>query len=242
METDNICDTGTYESSNLSEPIEKKAPYFARYTSKETRPGCWNILDVEIIERETGKVLGTYERNYSSMYRTFHPFILRGKWYALYSNSYTSTRIMSLPDCKDIGGEQSTCNGFCPTDYYVPETWNCSLTHDDTCPRNIDDYTKPCNCKSSTVWHFPERIYGFIAGCFWGDNRLWKIQYLDLSRADEGIIIREERFGYIELPENLNLSAAIDFNVQRNMNKNDIYLKIATQNDYDFTTGKKKKY
>jgi hypothetical protein len=52
--------------------------------------------------------------------------------------------------------------------------------------------------------------HGFIAGCVWGDDSTWKIQYLDLSRVEEGIIRREERFGFIELPRSVLLRDAID--------------------------------
>lgn len=59
------------------------------------------------------------------------------------------------------------------------------------------------------VWHFPDRVHGFIAGCVWGDDSSLKIQYLDLSRADEGIVKRDERFGYIEMAGALDLDKAV---------------------------------
>jgi hypothetical protein len=94
-----------------------------------------------------------------------------------------------------------------------------------------------CICKESRaawdeahfVWSFPERVYGFIAGCIWGDDSSWKIQYLDLSQADKGIIKRDDRFGYIELPSELNLDNAIDLDYDDDY----ISLKIATQNYYN---------
>ena len=54
---------------------------------------------------------------------------------------------------------------------------------------------KTCSCKeewneywkSHIIWHLPERVHGFVAGCVWGDDSSWKIEYLDLSKADEGI-------------------------------------------------------
>jgi hypothetical protein len=49
-----------------------------------------------------------------------------------------------------------------------------------------------------------------VAGCIWGDDSSWKVQYLDLSRAAQGIVRREERFGYIELPDGATLESAID--------------------------------
>ena len=32
-----------------------------------------------------------------------------------------------------------------------------------------------------------------------GDDSSWKVQYLDLSAVEDGIIRRDERFGYVEL-------------------------------------------
>jgi hypothetical protein len=33
----------------------------------------------------------------------------------------------------------------------------------------------------------------------WGDDTSWKIQFLDLSRLNEKVLVRDDRFGYIEL-------------------------------------------
>lgn len=84
-----------------------------------TKPGCWDYLNVKIFYE--GKQIGSYQRNYSSFYQTFCPFEQNGKHYALYSKDYTGTRVMSLPDCKDICGEERDGYGFCPTEFYVPE-------------------------------------------------------------------------------------------------------------------------
>jgi hypothetical protein len=84
---------------------------------------------------------------------------------------------MELPSCKDIGGEEPHTNGFCPVDFYVP-------------------YDHPSVLKAGTAGHF-----GFIAGCIWGDDSSWKIQYLDLTRAPSGVLVRRELFGYVAMPE-----------------------------------------
>ncbi len=97
--------------------------YIAKHKEKETKPGCWNYLDVaifEVADDGTEKQVGSYERKYSSMYDTFFPFKQKGKWYALYSSDYTATSVMSLPDCKQIATEASSAWGFCPTGFYVP--------------------------------------------------------------------------------------------------------------------------
>jgi hypothetical protein len=68
--------------------------------------------------------------------------------------------------------------------------------------------------------------HGFVAGCIWGDDSSWKIQYLDLSRVEEGIIRREERFGYIELPQSVRLRDAIP--IYGPLDKPRIYIAIST--------------
>ena len=134
---------------------------------------------VDILERNDGvfRRIGGYERNYPSYCaETFAPFVQDGRWFALYSNDYTATRVMELPSCKDLGGEEPAGDGFCPVDYYVP-------------------YDHPDVVAAGHAGHF-----GFIAGCIWGDDSSWKIQYLDLSNASGGIVIRKEMFGYVAMP------------------------------------------
>ena len=154
--------------------------------SKEITPGCWNVLRVGVFD-ENGNQVGEYERNYHNLYETFFPFKKGDKWYALYSRDYTSTRVMSLPDCKDLGGEERDTWGFCPVEYYVP----------------YEEHEG----EFDTFEAHPEM--GLVAGCVWGDDCSWKIQYLDLSKVEEGIIKRDNRFGYIELPSDMKLKDAV---------------------------------
>jgi hypothetical protein len=280
--------------------LQRRAPFYAKVLNKKDNgKGYWEYLNVGIFQRPeadlkvkgyseplvsgTDVQIGEYQRNYSSMMRTFHPFQMTGatrstpRWYALYSKDYTSTRIMSLPDCKDIGGEERDQWGFCPTDFWVPGLHYIQTICDPDCPRfkspdHVPDYTKSCTCYSKIThgygcpinpetrvknsscinnegckqsrrefddkhmkWHFPDRVHGFVAGCVWGDDSSWKIQYLDLSRADEGIIKREERFGYIELPSHLTLDKAVDLDAGDGY----MWLRIATETNYDLATGKR---
>lgn len=231
------------EAGLFNGELSRPAPYYAKTIENiDNGPGAWNSLRIGIYDRED-KQIGEYNRNYSSLYRTFHPFQLRGNWYALYSKDYTATRIMSLPDCRDIGGEARDQWGFCPVDYYVPclsdllfhhipgcpRDWEngnkpdghrsctCHAPHSPECPYTTDK--KPCNsCAARKTydalhweWVFSERTMGFIAGCVWGDDSSWKIQFLDLSRADEGIVKREARFGYVEMADGQELKDAINY-------------------------------
>lgn len=230
---------------------------------------------VGIYLAEDGKeeFLGEYERNYSSLFNTFFPFHLNGKDLALYSADYTTTRIMELPSCRDLGGEDRDEMGFCPVDYFIPtyvdqETVmrlfypNGRVDKTTTVSRiaqpiegNLQehsdrhDYTnlntgEPMRSERAfkpltPILYYP---FGFVAGCIWGDDRSYKVQYLDLSEADKGIIKREERFGYIELPDDLRLKDAIDMedyccDLGDDELNTEIRIRIAQR--FDLTTGKR---
>ncbi len=46
---------------------------------------------------------------------------------------------------------------------------------------------------------WPSGEFGFVWGCVWGDDSSWKIQHLDLTGIQSGVIRRDDRFGYVEL-------------------------------------------
>jgi len=56
------------------------------------------------------------------------------------------------------------------------------------------------------VRHYP---FGFAAGCIWGDDSSWKVEYLDVTEVENGIVKRDSRFGYIELPDGMALKQAV---------------------------------
>lgn len=158
----------------------------ARYTTRTTKidmgKGFWNHLRVEVLR--DSEAVGEYRRSYYALLQTFHPFVgVDGQVYALYSRDYTATRVMRLPSCEDVGGEEPASYGFCPAEYYVPT-----------------DKDNP---------HIQGR-FGFVSGCEWGDDTSWKIQHLDLSKIAEGILARDDRYGYIEMPEGVMLKECVD--------------------------------
>lgn len=152
--------------------------FFVETEPVDNGPGRWKYLRVTVLQRTpSGSTkVGEYARNYSAMYHTFHPFQQEGKWFALYSRDYTATRIMELPSCRDLGGEEPHSHGFCPVDYYVPYQ-NERVIAANQCGR-----------------------FGFVSGCVWGDDSSWKIQFLDLSNISSGVIVRKEMFGYLAMP------------------------------------------
>lgn len=100
--------------------------------------------------------------------------------------------------------------GFCPVEFFVPtrvemETvsdgkirreWSYNPTEEDLKPYKSNNETYQYeHYPVSAVEHAP---FGFVAGCQWGDDSIaWKVQYLDLSRIEEGVLTRDERFGYL---------------------------------------------
>lgn len=235
----------------------------------EFSPGGWKGLKVGVykVDGDREEQIGQYERNYGSLFNTFFHFHQNGKDLALYSPSYTVTRIMELPSCKDIGGEEPAQDGFCPVDYFVPtyleqedifdyqgddekitkgiinnphekylkeriETtkWNDQKTGEE---KEIRFLSRPL----TPVLYHP---FGFIAGCIWGDDSSWKIQYLDLAEAYKGIVKRDERFGYIALPENQSLKEAVDMYDYGYDWEDEVanYIRLNVTQTFDLRTGK----
>ena len=174
----------------------------------------WNSIRVGVFEisPEGERQIGEYIRDYTTLFRTFHHFRLGDEHYALYSRSHTATRVMQLPSCLDLGGEEPSGEGFCPVEYYVP-------------------------CRDETVEE--QRLFrgcGFVAGCIWGDDSTYKIQFLDLTRVSEGLIRRDDRFGYIVLPDGMTLAQAISTYTYDPGERKQV-IAIATERRFEIETG-----
>jgi len=181
--------TTDFEIPSRPKPRDR---YFVKTSAVKNRPGTWDSTRVEVFrrrpEREPERV-GEYLRSYR-MLQTFEPFRQGARELALVSRQYTKTAVMDLAT-GEIIAEETEKNpgwGFCPVGFYVPDWWD--VNH---------DYTIP----GSELWNadkeWPTGDFGFVWGCVWGDDSSWKVQYLDLSRVQEGIIGRDDRFGYVEL-------------------------------------------
>lgn len=211
----------------------------------EVEPSGWKYSKVGVFKvvGDSEEQVGEYQRNYGGIFDSFFHFQHNGKDLALYSSDYTATRIMELPSCKDLGGEDGDEMGFCPVDYFVPSYIDQETIHETNNtafpPRSVSierinnpsleslsESTSKHNYVNGNTGQECEDIlttrpitpllyypFGFVGGCVWADESSWKVQYLDLSRADEGILVREERFGYIELPEGIRLKDAIDMSI-----------------------------
>jgi hypothetical protein len=165
-----------------------------KYAVKVTRtspPGTWTTIRVDILRRDLGsgslEKICSYDRRYS-MIHTFEPFRQGDKEFALISRNYTSTDVLDLGTGNVIAIEPEAASGFCPVGFYVPDWWD---LHTGTVIPGSESWD------ADLEW--PTGQFGFVWGCHWGDDTSWKVQYLDLSRIQEGVITRDARFGYVEL-------------------------------------------
>jgi hypothetical protein len=155
--------------------------------------------------------IGSYKRTYPSFSETtFEPFELGGEWYALYSPDYMLTRIMKLPECRDIGGEDHHSNGFCPVELFVPRYRKVTMTEllsghaTESLWFESNGEERPESASHASRFNFSRGPWrsldiGFVAGCHWGDDSSWKLEVFDLSRAAEGILSRSARYGHLQL-------------------------------------------
>jgi hypothetical protein len=181
--------------------------YFIKTTPKPNKAGTWNstIVDVyrrDIASKSTERVC-QYVRTYA-MLQTFEPFRQGGREYALISQDYTRISVLDLASGKVIAEELPSGppgSGFCPVGFYVPDWW---------------DVNEGSVIPGSHFWNkdfeWPNGDFGFVWGCYWGDDSSWKVQFLDLSQIQRGLIHREERFGYIELATGGYENPSLKFN------------------------------
>lgn len=104
----------------------------AFYVKTEAKPNpVPTVMGTTLVSIYEGdQYLGSYERMFPALGEsTFYPFESGTRWYALYSADYTTTRLMSLPECQDLGGEEPIPHGFCPVEFYVPRYRAVSSTY-----------------------------------------------------------------------------------------------------------------
>jgi hypothetical protein len=191
-------------------------------------PGQWGSSEISIFSADglVKRKLGSYTRNYPAHgMDTWYPFSRGNKDYALYSPDYTCTRVMELPTCKDIGGEEPSGGGFCPVEYYLPEIIFFEKQSDPDRPGSF----------SYHIRKEPSQV-ALVAGCFWGDDSSWKIQCLDISQIESGLITRDERFGYVPMPTGMTLAQTAS--LERDEETGAVVVTLAVMQAYDLATGK----
>ncbi len=185
---EHVVDTD-FEIPGLPRPRDK---FFVEVTKKPNAAREWPSAVVDVFERrpdgEPSRVCG-YERNHA-LYQTFEPFRQGERQLALVSRDYTKTAVLDLATGEIIAEEmeESPGSGFCPVGFYVPDWWDVN-----------DSSIIPGSEYWSADHEWPASDWGFVWGCEWGDDSSWKLQHLDLRRVQEGVITRDDRFGYVEL-------------------------------------------
>ena len=185
---------GEIDTTGLWQPPAQPKPrdrYTTRVTTITHQRG-WDTAHVDVLDGDA--VIASYDRNYR-MLQTFEPFRQGDRSFALISAHYTATSVMDLGTGQIVAAEEPSPNGFCPVGFYVPDWWD------------LHDGTK---LPGSTHWRpaddeWPAGDFGFVWGCVWGDDSSWKVQYLDLSSMRDGVIRRDDRFGYVKLATNTKL-------------------------------------
>lgn len=214
--------SGLFQVPSHPAPRER---FSTRATVVETPKGYTNELDITVLD-EHGETVARYHRTHSSLYRTFEPFRQGDRYFALFSSDYTATSVMDLATGEVIASEEPNPAGFCPVGFYVPDWWD---IHDGS--------ILPGSGNWNESYELPRGDFGFVWGCIWGDDSSWKVQYLDLSRIQQGTLIRDERFGYVELASNPKLSPK-DF-IHCYFDNGTPKVEFAVLASFDVSTGKK---
>lgn len=182
--------TGLFVIPSAPAPRER---YATRVSRVETEEGTWNTLRVDVLQR-SGTVVTSYTRNHPELYRTFEPFRQGERMLALVSPDYTASSVIDLTTGDVIAREEPHPGGVCPAGFYVPDWWDLN-----------DGSILPGSMYWNEDREAPAGGFGFVWGCTWGDDSSWKVQYLDLSEVQDGILRRDDRFGYVELATNPKL-------------------------------------
>lgn len=193
----------------------------SEYRLLDQKPNSWSCTKVEIFDKEQNDIkVGEYIRNYpTKTLKTFFPFKSKnGNWYALYSETYHRTYVMSLPDCVKI----AECNtlrldsefdksGFCPLSYWVPSVYaKDSRWIDKSYWHDIEE--EGVIAKDYAQYHWHHLDFGFVYGCYWGGS--YYIQKIDLSQIDNGVVEISNPFNPNTLPEKIvDFSQVIDIYV-----------------------------
>ncbi len=151
---------GMFEIPSQPSPRDR---FIATKSAVEAPAGFWNTLHVKVTDLNSD-VIANYDRNHSTMYRTFEPFRQGSRLFALISSDYTATSVLDLQSGKVIASETPDSNGFCPVGFYVPDWWDLN-----------DGSVLPGSEGWKSDYEEPKGNFGFVWGCVWGDDSSWKV-------------------------------------------------------------------
>lgn len=181
------------------------------YTEHETDNNGWGKTHARVFDKKKSTITPIYEydRNYSSMLKTFEPFRMwdekQQRWrnFALISPRYTSFEVLDLDTAEIIAtkpAQETETWNFCPSEFHVPDIYDILSAKDlKELQKAIDN---PNNQGEITFWEewfnnfLNRRNFAFMSGCVWGDDWSYKLQAIDLTRISEGVVQNDDRFGY----------------------------------------------
>lgn len=203
-----------------------------------------------------------YDRNYSLLktFEPFQQ-LQEGRWrhYALISTRYTRLEILDLQNGEIVAvepfpkadkryaelsngkyseGDDLPGSGFCPMEFHAPDWWDefdeSFLPQKDPDTGEMVHGFKSDDFAISLVDEFNAYTgqWALYGGCIWGDDSSAKLRHIDLSKISEGIVSTDERFGYVQLPNSLPISKAVEIHADEG------YVEILTPIMFSLDTGK----
>lgn len=154
-------------------------------------PGHWDSCVGTVLDTayQKPRVVATVTRDYPNF--PYEPFRQGDRDYMLVAPHHTGTSVLDLATGEIVAAEPVAAGGFCPVGFHVPDWWD---VHDGSILPG-SQYWQP-------EYEQPSGLYGFVWGCVWGDDSSWKVQHLDLSRVADGVLQRDDRYGYVPLATN----------------------------------------
>lgn len=167
----------SFEPFRVWDEEEERWRFYALYTPV--------YLNVNLLDLETGEILGT-----NSDYK-----------YTKEAAERVNKFVKPEEEVKE--GDSNPSLNFCIADLHVPDFFDIHPLDKGT----PDDYEgfKAEMLDHSDFWgeemdvFLSKRTFGFVAGCVWGDDYLFKLQTINLERISEGEIELEETFGYFPI-------------------------------------------
>lgn len=167
----------SFEPFRVWDEKEERWRFYALYTPV--------YLNVNLLDLETGEILGT-------------------------NSDYIYTKEAAERVNKIVKSEEKVKEGdtnpslnFCIADLHVPDFFDIHPLDEGT-PADYEGF-KSEMLDHSNFWggemdiFLSKRTFGFVSGCVWADDYLFKLQTINLERVEEGEIKLEETFGYFPI-------------------------------------------
>lgn len=201
---------------------------------RQFKDGAWhdyalissNYMFLEVLDLESGTVIAKEQMPVMTQKR----------------RDEGAQRGLSLSQMSEIGTPLPG-NCFCPIEFYVPDLvveeelldakecsyYVASLGNDEMNDANFK-YAAKARQFALDAYSGQWALYG---GCLWGDDNYVKLRYIDLSRISEGIVVQDERFGYVAMGE----SDSIKDMIKIRENTSPLHFDVAVAINFNMQTG-----